>query len=61
MRVAVRAMQDLYAHLKAHGGAEGLLDRMPSRGELYEIIGYHDFEALDSGIAKSILPETPGE
>ena len=61
MRVAVRAMQDLYTHLKAHGGAEGLLDRMPSRGELYEIIGYHDFEALDSGIAKSVLPETPKE
>ncbi len=61
MRVAARAMQDLYAHLKAHGGAEGLLERMPSRGELYEIIGYHDFEALDEGIAKSVIPETPGE
>ena len=61
MRVAAGAMQELYAHIRDHGGAEALIDKMPSRAELYETIGYYDYEALDEGIAKSIVPETPGE
>ena len=61
MRVAAGAMQELYAHIRDHGGAEALIDKMPSRTELYETIGYYDYEALDEGIAKSVLPETPGE
>ena len=61
MRVAAGAMQELYAHIRDHGGAEALIDKMPSRAELYETIGYYDYEALDEGIAKSVVPETPGE
>ena len=61
MRVAAGAMQELYAHIRDHGGAEALIDKMPSRAELYETIGYYDYEALDEGIAKSVGPETPGE
>ena len=61
MRVAARAMQELYAHIRDHGGAEALIYKMPSRAELYETIGYYDYEALDKGIAKSVVPETPGE
>jgi methylisocitrate lyase len=61
MRVAAGAMQELYVHIKEHGGAEGLIDKMPTRAELYQTIGYYDYEALDEGIAKSIVPETPGE
>ena len=61
MRVAAGAMQELYAHIRDHGGAEALIDKMPSRAELYETIGYYDYEALDKGIAKSVVPETPGE
>ena len=61
MRVAAGAMQELYAHIRNHGGAEALIDKMPSRAELYETIGYYDYEALDKGIAKSVVPETPGE
>ena len=30
-----------------------------SRAELYEAIGYHDYEALDATIARSAVPETP--
>jgi hypothetical protein len=29
---------------------------MLTRQELYDVIGYFDYEALDSSIAKSILP-----
>ena len=61
MRVAAGAMQELYAHIRDHGGAEALIDKMPSRAELYETIGYYDYEALDEGIAKSVVPEPPGE
>ncbi len=61
MRVAAGAMQELYAHIRDHGGIEALIDKMPTRAELYETIGYYDYEALDEGIAKSVVPETPGE
>ncbi len=33
---------------------------MPTRAELYETIGYHDYESLDAKIAKSALPDTEG-
>ena len=56
LRVAARAVADLYAHIREHGGAAGLLERMQSRAELYDLIGYHEFEALDSSIAASVLP-----
>ena len=39
----------------------GFLDRMQTRAELYDLIGYHDHEALDGAIARSALPDTPGE
>jgi methylisocitrate lyase len=61
MRVAAGAMTELYRHLKTHGSAEALLNKMPSRAELYETIGYYDYEALDKGIAKSVVPKMPGE
>ena len=34
-----------------------MLDRMQTRTELYETIGYHDFEALDASIVKSSAPD----
>ena len=61
MRVAAAAMIELYAHIRDNGGAEGLIEKMPSRAELYETIGYYDYEALDESIAKSVVPEAPGE
>ena len=38
-----------------------MIEKMPTRAELYETIGYFDYEALDEGIAKSVVQETPGE
>jgi len=60
-RVAGYAMRDLYSHIKKYGGTEGLENRMLTRAEGYEIIGYHDYEALDASIAKSVVPESTGE
>jgi len=61
MRVAAGAMAELYAHIREHGGAEALVEKMPTRAELYETIGYYDYEALDAGIARTVVPEAPGE
>jgi methylisocitrate lyase len=56
LRIAAKAQDDLYAALRDHGTAEGLVGRMQTRGELYETIHYHDYEALDSTIIQSVLP-----
>ena len=61
MRVAAHAMAELYAHIREHGGCEALIGKMPSRADLYNTIGYYDYEALDESIAKSVVPETPGK
>lgn len=61
MRVAAAALIELYGHIKEHGGAEGLIEKMPTRAEIYETIGYYDYEALDQTIAGSVVPEAPGE
>src|SRR5205085_5326964 len=57
LRVAARAMEECYAVLAATGTQTALLERMQSRCEQYDVIGYHDYEALDSTIAASIVPE----
>jgi methylisocitrate lyase len=56
LRVAAKAQEELYAELKATGSAQALLPRMQTRVELYETIGYHDYEALDSSIVASVAP-----
>jgi len=57
LRVSAKAVAELYAELKANGSAQALLPRMQTRTELYDTIGYHDYEALDSSIVASIAPE----
>jgi len=59
LRVAAKAIEDLYRCLAEGGSAVAMLDRMQTRAELYETIGYHDFEALDASIAASVLPPKP--
>jgi len=61
MRVAAAAFIELYAHIRDNGGAEGLIKKMPSRAEIYDTIKYYDYEALDQTIARSVVPDTPGE
>ncbi len=60
MRVAAHAMTELYGHLKENGGCEALVDNMTSRADLYDTIGYYDYETLDESIAKTVVPEAPG-
>jgi methylisocitrate lyase len=56
LRIAAKAIGDLYECLIHNGGAESLLDRMQTRAQLYETIGYKDYEALDQSIAQSVVP-----
>jgi methylisocitrate lyase len=56
LRVAARAIRDLYAALARDGGTLAMLDRMQTRTELYHAIGYDEYEALDESIARSIVP-----
>jgi methylisocitrate lyase len=58
MRVAAKAQQELYAAIKRDGGSHGMLARMQTRKELYDTIGYSDYEKLDASIIASIPPET---
>jgi methylisocitrate lyase len=56
LRVAARAMEDLYRELAESGSQVAFLDRMQTRRELYDTIDYHAYEALDTSIARSVLP-----
>jgi methylisocitrate lyase len=57
LRVANRAMEELYASIRETGGTQKMLERMQTRAQLYETIGYHDYEALDASLVKTVVPE----
>jgi methylisocitrate lyase len=60
LRVAAKAQGDLYAAIRRDGGTQNMVDRMMTRAELYDTIGYHDYEALDASIVKTIVPVVTG-
>jgi len=57
LRVAAKAQEELFAAIARDGGTQNMVGRMQTRGELYATIGYHDYEALDASIVKTITPE----
>ena len=60
LRIAAFAMEKFFAELAGDGTPAPQLDHMQTRKRLYELIGYHDYEALDASIVKSIAPDAPG-
>lgn len=58
LRVANKAQERLFAAIRQDGGTQKLLNEMQTRAELYDTIGYHDYEALDASIVASIIPGT---
>ncbi|WP_159998264.1 methylisocitrate lyase [Roseomonas sp. 18066] len=56
LRVAARAMEELYGAIKSDGGTHNMLPRMQTRAQLYETIRYHEYEALDSTLVKTVVP-----
>jgi methylisocitrate lyase len=53
-RAMSRAAQDVYETLRTDGTQRDLTDRMQTREQLYEVIGYHEAErALDALFAEA--------
>lgn len=57
LRVAGFAHRELYRSIAENGGAHQQIEKMQTRDELYKLIGYHEFEALDASIVKTVLPK----
>jgi methylisocitrate lyase len=57
LRMAAKAHADLYASIRQDGGTHRLIERMQTRADLYATIGYHNYEALDSSIVTSLVPD----
>jgi methylisocitrate lyase len=52
-RAMSKAALEVYGALRAQGTQKGLLDRMQTRAELYDVLGYHEYEKkLDELFAK---------
>jgi methylisocitrate lyase len=54
-RITARAIERFYADLHKHGHVQRTLPDMMTRAELYDAIGYYDYEALDASIARTVL------
>jgi methylisocitrate lyase len=57
LRVANKAQQQLYAAIARDGGTHKVVEQMQTRAELYATIGVHNYEALDTSIVQTIIPE----
>ena len=53
-RVMLKSVADALSKLKAEGSQEAFIEEMMTRKELYEIIGYEDYEEIDKKISKKI-------
>jgi methylisocitrate lyase len=56
-RVANKAQERLYAAIRRDGGTHAMVGDMQTRAELYRTIGYQEYEALDSSIVATIVPQ----
>ncbi|MFQ5712991.1 MAG: methylisocitrate lyase [Candidatus Scalinduaceae bacterium] len=53
-RVMLKSVADALSKLKAEGTQKTFIEEMMTRKELYEIIGYEDYEVIDKKISKKI-------
>ena len=59
LRMAAKAQDALYAALRRDGVVKSVVPQMMTRQELYALIGYGEYEALDSSIIKTVIPQQP--
>jgi methylisocitrate lyase len=57
LRVAGKAQEKLYRALRRDGGTQNMIGEMQTRAELYQTIGYHQYEALDASIVETVVPQ----
>lgn len=55
LRIASKAIQNVYSLIKETGSQKDALNQMQTRKELYETIKYFEYEDLDKTISKTIL------
>lgn len=55
LRIASKAIQDVYQLIKETGSQKEAVEKMQTRKELYETIKYFDYEDLDNTISKTVL------
>lgn len=61
LRAAAYNVEKTYAVIKEKGSQKSVLDKLQTRKELYEIIKLHDYEEMDSKIARTVLPKQGDE
>ena len=61
LRIEAKALEGFYRTLARDDTTAPQVEHMLTRKRLYELIGYHDYEALDASIIGSVVPERPGE
>jgi methylisocitrate lyase len=59
-RAAMRAAEETLSALREHGTQRDLLDRMQSRAELYDLLGYSDWERRDRAYFTAGAKDAPG-
>lgn len=57
LRAANKAQEGVYAAIQRDGGTQNVIDRMQTRQELYDTIRYHEYEALDTSLVQTIVPQ----
>jgi len=57
LRAANKAQAAVYAAIQRDGGTQNMIDRMQTRQELYDTIRYHEYEALDASLVKTVVPQ----
>jgi len=57
LRAANKAQEQVFAAIKRDGGTQKVIDQMQTRQELYDTIRYHEYEALDASLVKTIVPQ----
>ncbi len=57
LRVANKAQARLYQAIRRDGGTHAMIGEMQTRSELYETIDYRAYEALDTSIVETVVPE----
>jgi methylisocitrate lyase len=55
LRIAAKAQEEFYTQLHRDDRADGMLERMQTRAELYDLIGYSEHEALDASLKKTLI------
>jgi methylisocitrate lyase len=60
LRATAHTLEQLYGAIAQTGSAASFLPRMQTRAALYDTIRYFDYEALDSSLVASALPEAGG-